>query len=661
LRLAGLATLEFAWTAKLVVGVLALFNLAIFAAPESPTALKVIMPLLTVAAVVVLRRLSVQPQKRWQPGFDGASVGSDEAPALWALARRARAHAGGARVHALRVADGAERSLVREGRGHGGGSRRVLGVGFALIAACSPDELESLIAMAMRRERGARLFDATARIGDVYWRRLAIAEQGGALRFLSRPFYRWFAQRFTDEVARLSTNRVLAGDDAVARATGPDVVARALAKQRIVAEFLQEEFWIAIWARTESQPNPPEEAHTRMAGELAALGQNPAAWRWLTAGIELETEFVPSLRRRLTALGTSDDALDPAALFRSGVHGVAADELDRLSRILGERWAQIVAEEWRVQHGEHELARDDLHRFDEEHSADALDEESLASYAPLIKRFRGPEAALEYYERAAAAQPTDPFAQFHLGRLRLYAGDERGLGNLEWAIELDLDALIPACAIAERYLRSAGRPVEADAYAARAADYSQRRAEANRVAARLDDQDVLEPHGLAPASIAAIRDRARQLRNVNAIFLARKPVPGFPDEDRYVAIALRRRGALERRDANHRLARVLNESVPFPEGTTVWATTVEDKAWQPFSLVAGAEVYRRNWRATVKWSYVFLIASVLALYMGNGAPGDGRQLALKVAIFVLVLGGAAIGFYLNDRDAQAQKNASGEH
>ncbi len=596
LRLAALRVLEFAWTAKLVVGLLVVFNLAIFTDSRSPVGLKIAMPLLTWSLVLVLRRLTVAPNPEQRP-LEGVAVSKANAPGLWSLVREARASVHGPRVRRMVVGQGAELSLRRERRPWRLGRRRVLAVGFGLISACSQGELAALVGLFLAVGRRARFADAFARSGDIYWRRLEVAERSGARTFLSRPFYRWFIERFSEELGRLATARVLRADQAVAQATSPEIAARALAKDRAVQAFLGEEFWTSVWSRAEVDSSPPDNVQALMASALSELGESPACSRWLTEGLDAEDAFSPSLRRRLKALGQSEDVLDPRTIFDRSDAGISPEELEQLARLLSERWSLAVAEEWRVRRGEHKLARAEFERLDEAERYASLPDESLSSYAALIERFRGSQAAVEFYERAAAANPDDPSAQFHLGRLRLAAGDMSGLECLERAIELDHDALVPACGVAEHYLRSMGRPQDADSYAARSTEFAARRAEAEWAASRLDKDDLLEQHGLDATSVAAIRDRARQVRDVDALFLARKELPGFPGEVRYVAIALRRRPTfgLERRDANRRLAVAVHDSVPFPEGTTVYVTTVDgDPAWVRFRAVHGTEVYRRR-------------------------------------------------------------------
>jgi hypothetical protein len=651
LRLAALTVFEFAWTAKLVVGVLAGFNLLIFVDSRSPVGLKIMMPLLTWSLVLVLRRLTVTPSPEPRP-LEGVAVNKADAPGLWSLVRGARAFVHGPRVRRMVVGHGAELSLRRERRRWRLGRRRVLAAGFGFIAACSQDELRALVGLVLADGRRARFADAFARSSDIYWRRLEVAERCGARTFLSRPFYRWFTRRFSDELGRLATARVLRADQAVAQATSPEIAARVLAKDRAVQAFLGEEFWASVWSRAAMDASPPDNVQALMATALSELGESPACSRWLTEGLDAEIAFWPSLRRRLKALGQSEDGLDPRVIFNRSAPGIPPEELEQLSRRLSERWSLAVAEEWRVQHGEHELAQAELERLDDaEHDA-VLADESLSFYAALIERFRGSQVAVEFYERAAAANTDDPVAQFHLGRLRLAAGDMSGLEWLERAIALDHDALVPACSVAEHYLRSMGRPQDAGSYAARSAEFSVRRAEAEWAASRLDKDDLLERHGLAPASVAAIRDRARQLRDVDALFLARRALPGFPGEVRYLAIALRRRPTfgLERRDADRRLAVAVHDSVPFPEGTTVYATTVDgDPAWLRFRAVPGTEVYRRNWRSTVKWGKVLFIAGALAMFASVGGGELVNEPAVNAAVFFLVLAGGTLGLYMYER------------
>jgi tetratricopeptide (TPR) repeat protein len=650
LRLAGLTVVEFAWTAKVVVGLLVLFNIAIIYDPRSPTGLKFVLPALTWVLVLIIRRFTVPP--RHEPGVpDGLAMTRADAPSLWSLVGEARTAIHGPRVARMLVGHGTEVALWPERRRWRMRSRRVLTVGFGAVAACSPAELEAMVALVSAHGRRMRIAHTFVRGGEIYTRRREVAERGGARCFLSRPFYRWFAPRYDAELGRLASARILAADQAAARATSPQALTSALVKHRAVQAFLDEEFWPSIWSRIRIQTSPPQNVHDLMAESLRSLDAHPAFLRWLTDGLDAENPFAPSIRRRLQSLGASDELLGPEAILDRTGPGIPADEFAYLTRRLSERWSELVDEEWALHRGEHEFALANFERLAEADSEAALDEDSLGSYAALIERFQGSAAALEHYERAAAVKPSDPVAQFHLGRLLLAAGDMRGLECLERAIALDHEALVPACGVAERYLRERGKPVEADSYVARRAEYLERRDEAERLAASLDKDVPLEPHGLDPVEVAAIRDRAAQLRDVDAIFLARRALSGFPGESRYIAMTLRKRPTfgLERRDADSRLAAAVHSTVPFPDGTVVYATTVDgDPVWVRFRSILGAEVYRRNWRSTVKWGKVLTISGVSAFFASAWTGEAFNNPAFSAAVFFLVLGGGTVGLYFHE-------------
>jgi tetratricopeptide (TPR) repeat protein len=661
LRLTALAVLEFVWTAKIVLVLLAFFNFAIFVDPRSPGGLKVALPLLTWGLVIVFRRFTVPPRAP-APETDGVSVTASESPALWSLVRQVRASVRGPRVHRVVVGHGAELSLRLERRRWRLGHRRVLGVGFALIAACSPAELAALVGLALRygRTTETRLTGALGRLAEAYAYRLEVAERSGARTFLSRPFHRWFTPRFNDEFGRLMTARLLRADQAAGKAAGPQVLARALLKDRVVDAFLEEEFWTSVWSHVASVAKPPDDVHTVMSNLVSRLDEHPACSRWMTDWFEIESAYSPSLRRRLDALGETDDLLDPQTIFGETTPAIPSRELDHIALRLSERWALTVDEEWRVQRGEHELALAEFERLAAAEGTGDLAGESLVSYATLTERFKGAEEARELYERAVVLQPEDAAAQFYVGRLRLATGDESGLEFLERAIALDPEALAPACNVAEQCLRAMGRPQDADAYAARAAIYSECRVEAEWAASTLNKSDSFEPHGLDEAAVAAIRDRARQLRDVDAIFLARKPLPGFEGEFRHIALALRRRPTfgLERRDADRRLAVAVDASVPFPEGTTVYATTIDgDDVWLRFRNVPGAEVYHRSWRSTVKWTKLLFIAGALAVFASAWTGEAVDQPAVSGFVFFFVLASVSIGLYLRETRRPGRQEA----
>jgi hypothetical protein len=65
--------------------------------------------------------------------------------------------------------------------------------------------------------------------------------------------------------------------------------------------------------------------------------------------------------------------------------------------------------------------------------------------------------------------------------------------------------------------------------------------------------------------------------------------------------------------------------------------------------VPGAEVYRRSWRSTVKWSKVLFIAGALALFASAWADEAIQQPVVTGFAFFFVLASTSVGLYLYER------------
>jgi hypothetical protein len=69
--------------------------------------------------------------------------------------------------------------------------------------------------------------------------------------------------------------------------------------------------------------------------------------------------------------------------------------------------------------------------------------------------------------------------------------------------------------------------------------------------------------------------------------------------------------------------------------------------------VPGAEVYRRSWRSTVKWSKVLFIAGALALFASAWVDEAIHQPVVTGFAFFFVLASTSVGLY---REAAATAN-----
>jgi hypothetical protein len=594
LKLIALETLEFLWTAKVILVVLGFVNVLLFTADPSPLGLKIVMPLLTLALVLVVRRASVPPpRERTAPLPDGLDLARGDAPMLGELVRGASRSP----IRRIRISPAPE--LVLDRRRRRGVVRRTLVVGYPLLAAFRPDEFRALMAGARAYDSpvARRLDSAHLRFGEAAALRGRLAESGGQMRFLSRPFYRWFNPTFERAVVALYRTRVARADARAAGVAGVDAAARALVKLRLVSSHAREEFWPELWLRTAVEPEPPRDVFASMTEQLANLGANPACWRWTTDGDTSTDRLGP----RLDALGRSLADVDPETLFQPEDRALPDGELDELTARLTDFWIDEVGEEWRVSATQFTTSVDDLRELDLAAWADELDTDGHAQHAGLIELHRSPSEALSRYEALLAKNEDDAMLNFHVGRLRLaLGGDLRGVVQLERAMDLDEELTMPSCELIEYHLRAAGKAEDASRYEERRDEYYERCVEAGRDANWLHMDDPLEPHDLDEATIAAIRDRAAQMKNVRAVYMAKKPVVGFPGEFVYVAMVMRKQPfwVVESRRADERHAREAYDSIPFPEPVLVFSMTSDGRLWRNVAAVRGARVYAgRRWRA----------------------------------------------------------------
>ena len=105
------------------------------------------------------------------------------------------------------------------------------------------------------------------------------------------------------------------------------------------------------------------------------------------------------------------------------------------------RWQREIALTWTIEHTRLQAELAELGAL--ETRGDGLDSEQQVTLAQLTEEHRGHEEALVRYREILANRPDHPLAQFSVGRILLGKGDDAGLGELDRAMDLDPDAIVP--------------------------------------------------------------------------------------------------------------------------------------------------------------------------------------------------------------------------
>jgi Zn-dependent protease with chaperone function len=549
-RVAARALLGYAFIAATLGGLVVLSGgVVVLALVTVPVLIKFAFPLLAVA-LAVARGLWFRI-----PEPDGVSIGRDEAPELWRTVDAIRKRLKAPRVHRILVDAQLNAGVVQIPRlGPLGWNRNFLIVGLPMLEALSPEHLSAVLAhelghMSANHGRFAgwvyRLRKSYARILDT------LDSRGSAAYDVFQRFFEWYSPYFAAWSFPLARQDEFLADTAAVEVVGRDTAASALVRVEHVGLWLGYVYWPSLFARQDTEPEPPRDAYSALAERLGCAGEPDGQdhERILQAALARETDVAdthPALADRLAAIGA-----DPSTARERAIEPpvtTAADELlgasaDRLRTDLDQNWAAAVDQQWRNGHDERRGARERLAEL--RSREDELTREERLELGDLLIDVDGFEAALPVLRRTYEQQPGDPVACFALGRALLGTANDEGLGLLEHAAELDEDAELPACELAVEYLADHDRQDEAERWLQRGRTRAQLLDAAAAERANVAETDDLEPHGLTADELKTFQQALTHEPAIKEAFLARKVLHVMREREPVFLLGLRvRRRAL---------------------------------------------------------------------------------------------------------------------
>jgi hypothetical protein len=263
---------------------------------------------------------------------------------------------------------------------------------------------------------------------------------------------------------------------------------------------------------------------------------------WVAQALQAQTGSVdthPSLTDRLAALG--QPVRQPVPLAETAAQAMLGADLEILRTQLDQTWRVQIAQPWQKRYAEVQARRQQLSELEAQAERAPLTPGQRWLHAHLVEEFRGEEVALPLYQAILAEQPEDSGALFAVGRIRIGQQDADGIAQIETAMRIDTDAILPGCQLVYGFLIEQGREQEAQEYHKRAVDWSQLLEEARAERAQLSFKDIYLPHGLSEAQIAQIKAQWAKNPEVAQAYLVRKQLKRFPEQPLYALGVVARR------------------------------------------------------------------------------------------------------------------------
>jgi hypothetical protein len=365
------------------------------------------------------------------------------------------------------------------------------------------------------------------------WGRLLekLEEKDHWSQILFKPFLRWYAPYFNAYSFVLARNAEYLADRHGASLATPAALGSALINLDLKTTYWEKRLWPRVTELADTQPEPIDAPHARMASALARGPKREDAENWLPQYLAFETDLSdthPCLRDRLSALGVAPGipasvATSAADALLGSAHVVLAAEHDAA-------WRAGVAERWRTHYEEREAGRQRLAELD---ARSDLDEDEAWERFTLSELHAAPEAARALANEFARDYPERPGGHFASGRLALEAGDEAGVGPLEHAMSMDDEAILPACEQLARFHHERGDTAKAEAYEARGAEREELLDEIQQERSLLPRYLPYLAHGVDADALAALRESLEASGVVAEAWLVRKPLE-LSEEPLYV-------------------------------------------------------------------------------------------------------------------------------
>jgi len=417
----------------------------------------------------------------------GFEVHRDEAPRLFLLIDKLTNALNTPPLHQVFIANELNAAVAQTPRfGIFGRYHNSLLLGLPLMLAMTPVQFRALLAHELSHlgRHHSRSFSAWIYRTRMVWSRLL--KERTAHDHWSSILFKAFLSRYVPFFNAYSFAVVRAreyeADREAARLVGPRCMKDALAALHVMTRLMDDLYWPALNRRTITDPTPPASHLDELITVLQHALPQDTVQKWLDDAMQQATGYTdthPALADRLAALDRIPDkpnAPEPPACFprlRNPHEATAANyyldtHATATREALDRSWAESVTEEWQRKHEDMAAARARCQALSDKSATVGLSIDELWEYACQMEALESDRAALPLLQQLLSKEPAHAAANLAMGRLLLAQNDQAGLQYLENALAADREMVIPACALASRFLERRGNHKESLRYRVKA-------------------------------------------------------------------------------------------------------------------------------------------------------------------------------------------------
>ncbi len=512
----------------------------------------------------------------------GPVIRRKDAPELFARIEAIRKRLRAPRPHVVLAQNDVNAAIVQHPRlGIFGWPRNYLMLGLPLMRSLSSAEFEGVLAHEFGHLAGSH-----GRFGNwiyrqrSFWSRILpkLEEKQSYGATVFRRFLEWFSPYFQAYTFVLGRSQEYEADRAGAEGGSTRTMADALARVKIAAHRVGEEFWPGIETSMRTTAQAPTRLFVDLGrrledpGEVAADAMSDAEIieRWMQVETTLDDTH-PALKDRLAALGEEPRVPPPSE--RSAAEELLGDLAERLELEFSEEWRSWVTPRWIEGYRAAQEARA---RIAELQTQAELSVEHTWELACLLSDEGRTEEAYALVGQVVERDPDFARARRTWGIHLLEQGDDSGLGHLERSVELSNENVIESCRAAYAFLKPAGREQEARAWVDRARAFEERAEAAAAERATYDQSDPVEPHGVPDGNLEGLREQLAEDKRIKCAWIVRKTLQIEPEESPAFVMLLRVGGGWHR--SNRESLKLAGEYANTLSVSENWFCMLEDAA-----------------------------------------------------------------------------------
>jgi hypothetical protein len=419
-------------------------------------------------------------------------------------------------------------------------------------------------------------------------------------------FFRWYAPYFEAYSFVLARAQEYEADRCAVTVSGKEKMACALINMKLKGRLLAEDFWPAVYARADSEAEPPPESFADMLRSLRDPIAPEKAQAWFSETLTVRHRYDdthPALADRLASIGYVEVHKSPDLGSFVVTDGQPCADQHLLARLPDDfiaqqnrLWKEGLAERWAQRHKFVAEAQQVLEVFDEKAQAEELTVEDRWKRAYFAAGKDGVVAAMPLVREVLALEPDHAAANFMLGEALLEQGDEAGVKHIEVTMEKDPHAIPSGCEMIIAFLSARERLDEADKYRDCIGGYYDELARARQERETITKSDAFQPHGLPSEVLEELRTQLANIPLLESAYLVKKLCKHFPQDESYVlGVFSKRVLGLQLDGRDQKLVSAIANGVSFPAYTYIIPL---EHGYKPlrkiFKRIAGSEIYRAS-------------------------------------------------------------------